>query len=208
MFALFVGIAAVATSGVANAFVSLPQGREFSSSTAASGPLHAAGIWNSGNSFGKGDFKFYNGLDEWMAPFPDEDLEAFPELFVHPKGVYELKLPKPCGILFEEIEVGKGVYVAGVVEGGNADRQGMIKEGDVLVGVTAIRVSGAKFERRLLPARNWGFDLVVNAIGSNEMKWGCENVILLVERPGECDSAATDKFMEYYEPPKDCPWKN
>lgn len=143
-----------------------------------------------------------------MAPFPAEDREEFPDLFVHPKGTFEVKLATPCGILFEEIEADKGVFVAGIVEGGNADRQGMIKEGDILVGVTAVRVSGAKWERRLLPCRNWGFDLVVNAIGSNEMKWGCENVILFFERPGECDSAATDKFLEYYEPPTDCPWKS
>eukprot|EP00967_Tisochrysis_lutea_P058266 scaffold74050_cov37-Tisochrysis_lutea.AAC.9 len=35
----------------------------------------------------------------------------YPEYFVLPKGIYEVALPKPLGIAFEEIEVGKGVKV-------------------------------------------------------------------------------------------------
>ena len=111
----------------------------------------------------------------------------YPEQFKLPKGVYEVKLAKPCGILFEEIEPNRGVYIQDLVEGGNAERQGILKPDDILIGVTAIQIAGAKWERRLIPARKFGFDLVVGAIGSNEEKWGCNNVILMVERPGECN---------------------
>jgi hypothetical protein len=142
-----------------------------------------------------------------MKPFPDEDRALYPEMFNLPKGVYEVPLAKPCGIIFEEIDVNRGVYIADLVEGGNAAKQGILQKGDVLVGVTAIRVAGAKWERRLLPARNFGFDLVVNAIGSNEQKWGCNNVILMAERPGEANKEEVDKFLEFFEPPADTPWK-
>jgi hypothetical protein len=32
-------------------------------------------------------------------------------------------------------------------------------------------VIGAKFERQLIPARGFGFDTVVDAIGSNDPRW-------------------------------------
>lgn len=35
-------------------------------------------VWNAGNAFGKGGFRFYQGFEEWMKPFPDEDREKFP----------------------------------------------------------------------------------------------------------------------------------
>ncbi|KAL3787153.1 hypothetical protein ACHAW5_004723 [Stephanodiscus triporus] len=165
------------------------------------------GIWNTGNDFGKGKFRFYDGLDSYMKPFPDEDRQLYPEMFRLPKGVYEVRLSRPCGIVFEEIEPNRGVYVQDLVEGGNAANEGTLKEGDVLVGVTAIQISGAKWERRLIPARRFGFDLAVNAIGSNEEKWGCNDVILLVERPGEADGIEVDRFLEFFEPPADTPWK-
>ena len=49
--------------------------------------------------------------------------------------------------------------------------------------------------------------MAVGAIGSNDQKWGCNNVILMVERPGEADSEEVDKFLEFFEPPADTPWK-
>ena len=63
-------------------------------------------------------------------------------------------------------------------QGGAAERQGIIQRGDVLVGITAIKVVGAKWERRLLPARPFDFDTVIGAISSNEPKWGCDDVVL------------------------------
>lgn len=116
-------------------------------------------------------------------------------------------MTKPLGIIFEEIEVGKGVFVQDLLEGGLAERQGLIQPGDVLVAITAIKVVGAKWERRLLPAKKFNFDTVVGAIGSNEKKWGCDDVILMFERPGESDAKAVDTFLDFFEPPFDNPWK-
>lgn len=183
---------------------SIPNTRAVVSSTA----LQAVnGIWNTANDFGKGKFRFYDGLDSYMKPFPDEDRELYPEMFKLPKGTYEVPLSKPLGIVFEEIESNCGVYVADLVEGGNAESQGIVQKGDVLVGMTAVQIAGAKWERRLIPARKFGFDLVVDAIGSNDIKWGCNNVIMMFERPNESDSEEVDKFLEFFEPPADTPWK-
>ena len=169
--------------------------------------LTVPGMWGSGLNFGKGDFAFYRSFEGFMKPFTQEDREAYPEIFNIPKGVYEVSLTKPLGIIFEEIEVGKGVYVQDLVEGGIAERQGKIQKGDILVGVTAVKIVGAKWERRMIPARNFDFDTTVGAIQSNEPKWGCSDVVLMFERPGEADRAAVDTFFEFLEPPFDNPWK-
>lgn len=169
--------------------------------------LSVPGMWGSGLNFGKGDFCFYTSFDGFLKPFAEEDREAFPEVFNLPKGVYEVSLTKPLGIVFEEIEAGKGVFVQDLVEGGLAERQGKIQVGDILVGVTAVKIVGAKWERRLIPARNFDFDTTVGAIGSNEAKWGCNDVVLMFERPGESEKAQVDKFMEFFEPPFDNPCK-
>lgn len=113
-----------------------------------------------------------------MSIFSEEDRQAYPEIFNLPQGTYEVSMKKPLGIVFEEIEAGKGVYVQDLVQGGAAERQGIIQRGDVLVGITAIKVVGAKWERRLLPARPFDFDTVIGAISSNEPKWGCDDVVL------------------------------
>lgn len=114
---------------------------------------------------------------------------------------------KPLGIVFEEKESGTGVFVQDLVDSGNAARSGQVAPGDVLVGITAVKVVGAKYERRLIPARKFDFDTMVGAIASNDARFSCEDVILAFERPGEADSAAVDKFMEFFEPPFDNPWK-
>lgn len=169
--------------------------------------LTVPGMWGAGLNFGKGEFAFYKSFDSFMKPFTEEDREAFPEVFNLPKGVYEISMTTPLGIIFEEIEAGKGVYVQDLVEDGLAETQGKIQVGDVLVAVTAVKVVGAKWERRLLPARKFDFDTTVGAIGSNEAKWGCNDVILMFERPGESDSPEVDKFLDFFEPPFDNPWK-
>lgn len=166
-----------------------------------------SGMWNNGNSYGKGPFRFYEGFDKWMDPFAKEDREAFPELFELPKGVYEVGIPKPLGIVFEEVEIGKGVYVTDLVEGGNAETQGIVQKDDVLIGVTAVKVVGAKWERRLIPAKDLSFDTVVGAIGSNERQWGCENVILQFVRPGEADDEQVKAHLDFFNPPGDSSWR-
>ena len=54
-----------------------------------------------------------------------------------------------------------------------------------LIGVTAIRFVGAKWERELFNCRKWSFDTVVDAIGSNEKKFISDFVILQFERPAK-----------------------
>jgi hypothetical protein len=164
-------------------------------------------MWNRGLSFGKGDFKFYRGFDAWMDVFPEEDKLRYPEIFNFPKGLYEVQLSKPLGIVFEEIDMGKGLYVKDLVENGNAALSNNIAVGDVLVGITAVKVVGAKYERRLIPARNFDFDTLVGAITSNDPRYGCDDVLLVFERPNEADPQVVDKFMEFFEPPFDNPWK-
>lgn len=181
-------------------------------STSISRPLQATAIdtsfmWNRGLNFGKGQFKFYKGFDQWMSVFPEEDRKEYPEVFNFPAGVYEVELEKPLGVVFEEIDMGKGLYVQDLVEGGNAERQGIIQQDDVLVGITATKVVGAKYERRLIPARKFDFDTMVGAVESNAPRFGCESVILAFERPSEADPAKTDEFMSFFEPPFDNPWK-
>ena len=174
----------------------------------SSSKFDTRGMWNNGNAFGKGEFKFYKSQQDWMKPFPAEDRETYPELFSLPKGVYEISTVKPLGIVFEEIEVGRGVYVVDIVEGGNADIQGIVQKGDILIGVTAIKVVGAKWERRLIPAKDLSFDTVVDAIGSNEMKWGCDDVVLQFERPSEVeDEQAIKDHLAFYNPPGDSAWR-
>lgn len=176
--------------------------------TALSAQFDTRTMWNNGNAFGKGDFKYYKSQKDWMSPFPQEDLQDYPELFTLPKGVYEISSVKPLGIIFEEIEIGRGVFVADLVEGGNAEVQGQVQKGDILIGVTAIKVVGAKWERRLIPARDLSFDVVVDAIGSNEMKWGCEDVVLQFERPSEVeDEQAIKDHLAFYNPPGDSAWR-
>lgn len=169
-----------------------------------------SGMWTSGLNFGKGSFSFYKGFENFMSPFAPKDKEEFPELFTLPKGVYEVSLPKPLGIVFEEISESatrKGVVVVDLVEGGNAERLTNIQKGDLLVGMTAVKIVGAKWERRLIPARKFDFDTVVGAIMSNDAKWGCQDVVFMLERPTEADSTKTDEWLEFFEPPFDNPWK-
>lgn len=144
-----------------------------------------------------------------MSPFPPQDREMYPEIFAFPRGVYEVSLVKPLGIIFEEIEVGKGVYVVDLVEGGNAQQMGgTIQKGDVLVGVTAVKVVGAKWERRLIPAKDLSFDTVVGAIGSNDEKWGCDDVVLWFMRPEEVeDVQMVEDFLAFFNPPGDSAWR-
>jgi hypothetical protein len=152
-------------------------------------------------------YQFYSGFDDWMKPFPEQDRQSYPEIFELPQGVYEVTLARPLGIVFEEIDVGRGLYVQDLVEDGNAKLSGQVQVADVLVGMTATKIVGAKYERRMIPARKFDFDTMAGAVASNDFRWGCDNVILMLERPGEADSAEVDTFLRFFEPPFDNPWK-
>ena len=53
-----------------------------------------------------------------MKPFPAEDRELYPDMFRIPDGIFEVRMAKPLGIVFEEMEAGGGgVYVAGITIG-------------------------------------------------------------------------------------------
>jgi len=155
------------------------------------------------DGFGKGPFAFYRGFDEFMRPFPDEDREMYPEMFVLPKGVYEVALPRPLGVAFEEVTAGRGVLVDYLVEDGNAAESGKIQPGDVLIAVTACKVFGARYERKLLPAKNLDFDTIMAAIGSNEARWKCKDVVLQFMRPSEAKEEEVDEYLKFFEIPFD-----
>ena len=55
------------------------------------------------------------------------------------------------------------------------------------------------------PAINPLFDTIVAAIGSNEARWGCSNVILMFARNENSDEIKT--CMDVFEPPSDNLWK-
>lgn len=157
------------------------------------------------DGYGKGPFKFYNDFDSFMAPFPDEDREAYPEMFKLPEGVYEVKLQRPLGIAFEEVSAGRpnGVCVDYCVEGGNAEQSGKIKKGDVLIAVTAIKVFQARWERKLIPATQLEFDTIMAAIGSNQPQWGAKDVVMQFMRPDEADAAKVREHLDFFEIPYD-----
>ena len=154
------------------------------------------------DDFGKPPFNFYKGFEEFMKVFPDEDRELYPEMFKLPTGVYEVALPRPLGIAFEEREVGRGVIVTECVEGGNAAESGLIEPDDVLIAVTAVKAPGAmsRFERKLIPCKSLDYDTIVGAIGTNESP-RCDNVVLQFMRPSACDEAQVDTFLEFFEVP-------
>ena len=159
------------------------------------------------DGFGKGPFRFYEDFDSFMSCFPDEDRELYPETFVLPKGCYEVGLPKPLGIAFEEVQPGRGVVVDYLVEDGNAAKSGVIQPGDICYAVTAVKVFGARYERKLIPAIDLNFDTIMGAIGSNQPKWKCKDVVLQMYRPGDADEAEVRKFLEFFEIPPNNVWR-
>lgn len=70
-----------------------------------------------------------------------------------------------------------------VVRSGNAARDGTVAVGDKLVGITAVQFIGAKWERQMFNTEKWGFDTVVDAIGSNDDKFDIFDVVLQFSRP-------------------------
>lgn len=105
---------------------------------------------------------------------------------------YRVRLSKPLGILFEEVEVGaaKGVAVAGLVEGGAAELDGRVLVGDKLLRTSAVMFGGdsallqvggkqfTKVSRELIPATSLDFDTIMSAIGSNDGRYGYMDVVL------------------------------
>ena len=101
-----------------------------------------------------------------------------------PDGVYEVALPKPCGIVFEELDpnFARGASRCWNWSRAATPKSGAVQAEDLLVGVSAVRFVGAKFERNVYDATKMDFDTVVDAIGSNEEKWNCNEVFLQFKR--------------------------
>lgn len=128
---------------------------------------------------------FYMGYNYAAQYGPQRVLDGCSGLNELPETWYELALERPLGIRFEENGGGgrRGVTVIGLVDGSNAAKSGAVSVGDKLVGVTAIKVVGALYERTMFDARKWDYDTVVDAVGSNEAKFKCEDVLLQFDRP-------------------------
>ena len=108
-------------------------------------------------------------------------------------GSYNVRLAKPLGIMFEEMKPGEaaGVVVAGLVEGGNAERDGRVLVGDRLMRVSAVSFGGqsalvtigsgqqfTSFSRDLIPCTTLNFETIMSAIQSNEGRYGYTDVVL------------------------------
>jgi len=170
---------------------------------------HAAMQHSKGwDDFGKPPFNFYKGFEEFMAVFPDEDRESYPDMFKMPEGCYEVSLPKPLGIAFEEVVAGQGVVVDYLVEESNAEKCGKIQPGDILIAVTAFKAPSAmsRHERKLIPCRTLPFDTIMGAIGTNAPP-RCKDVVLQFMRPkdapGPTSLIVIDRFLEFFEVPLD-----
>ena len=195
-------------------------------------PAHAAGHGHAAArqsavtmQFGKGIGSYYSGWEDFCNDYPEADRKAYPALFSLPEGCYEIKLTKPLGIAFEEGESQPippfhgGVVVDYLVEGGNADKDGAIKPGDVLLATTACMGRDGTFERKVIPSRYLDFDTIMGAIGSNGPKFNKErknDVILQFARPGAKYENTGDPYdggqrgitdyLKSLEFPSDSPW--
>jgi len=168
--------------------------------------------------FGKGFGSYYSGWEDWVKEYPAEDREAYPALFALPDGCYEIVLEKPLGIAFIEGDKG-GVEVDYLVDGGSAERSGLIKPGDVLLATTACMGRDGTFERKVIPSRYLDFDTIMAAIGSNAPKFHKKrknDVILQFARPDapyENDGDPYDggkrgitDYLDSLKFPSDSPW--
>lgn len=168
--------------------------------------------------FGSGFGSYYSGWNDWIKEYPQADRDAYPALFSLPEACYEVVLEKPLGIAFIENGDG-GVCVDYLVEGGNAEKSGVIKPGDVLLATTACMGRDGKFERKLIPSRYIDFDTIMGAIGSNEPRFNKQrknDVILQFAKPtspyeDEGDPYDGGKrgikaYMKSLEFPSDSPW--
>lgn len=69
--------------------------------------------------------------------------------------------------------------------------------------MTAVKVFGPRWERKLLPAIDMPFDVVMNAIASNEARYQAKDVVMMFMRPSEADEAAAREFINFFEVPYD-----
>jgi hypothetical protein len=122
-------------------------------------------------------------------------------------GALSVTLRRPLGIVFAERKMGaaEGVFVEELVPGGNAQKAG-VSPGDVLLRVSATLLKSGKegqfeaegygqrpfdnWDRVMVPAENMDFDTVMNAISSNNERWGIMDVVLEFQRAGGAPAAS------------------
>ena len=137
-------------------------------------------------------------------------------------ATYTVRLPKPLGIQFEENVPGqpRGVSVAGLVPGGNAERDGRVLVGDTLVRVSAVSFGGqsalltlgtgqqyTSFQRDLIPATKLNFDTIMGAIGSNEGRYGYTDVVMeLRHTPASVPRPAASRVQRFDGDKADVQW--
>ncbi|KAI3432249.1 hypothetical protein D9Q98_003810 [Chlorella vulgaris] len=122
-----------------------------------------------------------------------------------------LTLRKPLGLVLGERKLSSGaveVVVEELVPGGNAEKDGRVQAGDVLVKCSATLLKAGKegeFEREgygqrpydnweqvLFDARGKQFDTVMAALGSNSERWGIFTIQLEFERGEAAAAGAPD----------------
>ncbi|CAG9466788.1 unnamed protein product [Pedinophyceae sp. YPF-701] len=136
------------------------------------------------------------------APREGEDLKE-----PLPAGLISAQVRKPLGIVLGERGRGGEVFVEEITPGGNAEKNGVLKEGDVLVRVSAtiLKKDGdptleegygvrpyTNWQRVMFDCRGVDFNTVMSAIGSNNERWGINDVYMEVVR----GSAGAEKKEE------------
>mmetsp|Transcript_24148 Transcript_24148/g.38905 ORF Transcript_24148/g.38905 Transcript_24148/m.38905 type:complete len:220 (+) Transcript_24148:47-706(+) len=120
-------------------------------------------------------------------------------------------LRTPLGIVFEEVQPGepKGLIVANLVAGGNAERDGKIQVGDKLVSTSAVVLDSSNqpiislgsssatnsWKRQMIACGNMDFTTIMQAIQSNSGRYGYRDVRLVVRRTNKSIPRSTDTIQ-------------
>eukprot|EP00892_Ulva_mutabilis_P002348 jgi/Ulvmu1/12113/UM084_0039.1 len=116
---------------------------------------------------------------------------------VPPGQKFLLTLPKPMGMVLGESS-DKFVKVEELAKGGRAERAG-VQVGDIVLEVSAVTLTAGKeglyekngygdrpfdnFNRSMMSCIGQDFDTVMNAIASNNERWGFRDVEIIILRP-------------------------
>ena len=102
-------------------------------------------------------------------------------------------MQRPLGIAFEECVAGSpnGVVVASLVRGGNAEADGRIWKGDILIRCSAVILGGdsalltvgggqqyTNWKRELIPTTALDFETIMSAMESNSGRFGYTDILL------------------------------
>eukprot|EP00281_Chroomonas_sp_CCMP1168_P028583 CAMPEP_0206253900 /NCGR_PEP_ID=MMETSP0047_2-20121206/23402_1 /ASSEMBLY_ACC=CAM_ASM_000192 /TAXON_ID=195065 /ORGANISM="Chroomonas mesostigmatica_cf, Strain CCMP1168" /LENGTH=147 /DNA_ID=CAMNT_0053680147 /DNA_START=139 /DNA_END=582 /DNA_ORIENTATION=- len=126
-----------------------------------------------------------------------------------PPGCRRLRVEKPLGIVFEEVDDEKGAIVVEVAPGSNAEKAG-VKLGERLMAVSAATLKAGKegeFSNKgyggrpfdnwsivMYPCYNEPFRQIMRAFVSNNERWGIKHVSIVLQEAGA--QAAKDSSEE------------